>query len=103
MTNIKALNFLERYNLLIQRRYFKNALNHIKHPIRSISNHDLKQYFYHLNIIAELTIDSKTSRATAKIHEITRQYLQYCFKDQLSRFNIVQNERSTLRRSSGMT
>ena len=102
MTNIKALNFTERYKLLTQRRYIKKALNHIKHPIRPISNHDLEQYLYHLNIIAELTIDGKTSRAAAKIREIARRYLQYRFKNQPSRFNVVQNERPTVRRSSGV-
>ena len=100
MTNIKALNFSERYKLLTQRRYIKAALNHIKYPTRHISNHDLEQNLYHLNIIAELTIDGKTSRAAAKIREITRRYLQYRFRNQLSCFNVVQNERPTLRRSS---
>ena len=102
MTNIKALNFAERYKLLTQRRYIKNALNHIKHPTRAISNHDLEQYLYHLNIIAELIIDGKTNRAAVKIREITRRYLQYRFKNQPFHFNIVQNERPALRRSSGV-
>src|ERR1043165_7601786 len=102
MTNIKALNFTERYKLLTQRRYIRKALDHIKHPTRPISNHDLEQYLYHLNIIAELTIDGKTSRAAAKIREITRRYLQYRFRNQPSRFNVVQDERPTLRRSKAV-
>jgi len=59
-------------------------------------------YLYHLNIISELTIDEKTSRAVAKIRDITRRYLQYRFKNQPSCFSVVQNERSTLRRSGGV-
>src|ERR1043165_2835879 len=102
MTNIKALNFSERYKLLTQRRYIRKALDHIKYRTRPISNHDLEQYLYHLNIIAELTIDGKTSRAAAKIREITRRYLQYRFKGQPSRFNVVPDEHPTLRRSSGV-
>ena len=102
MTNIKALNFTERYKLLTQRRYVRKAFEHIKHPTRPISNHDLEQYLYHLNIIVELTIDGKTSRAAAKIREITRRYLQHRFKGQPSRFNVIEDERPTLRRSSGV-
>src|ERR1044071_2554880 len=81
-------SFKQKYIIRKQRQTIRNILNHIKHPTRKISNHNLKEYLYHLGAIIDITADGKTARAAEKVTELTRRYLKYRVRKQPSRFTI---------------
>ena len=81
-------SFKQKYIIRKQRQTITGILNHIKHPTRKISNHDLKEYLYHLGTIISVTADLKTARAAEKVLKIACRYLQYRVRAQSSKFII---------------
>ena len=81
-------SFKQKYIIRKQRQAIRQALDHIKHPTRKVTNKDLQDYMYHLGCIIDITLDVKTARAAEKVGDIVRRYLKYRVRTQKSRFII---------------
>ena len=81
-------SFKQKYIIRKQRQTIRNILDHIKHPIKRVTNAELKEYLYHLGAIINITADIKTARAAEKVTEIVRRYLKYRVCSQPSKFRI---------------